>query len=200
MHGKTVCYMHGGTTPVGFGLPQTKTGTYSKVIPVRLRAKYHEAISSPRLLSLSNDIAMAESRLADLFTRVDMGESGALWQDLREALDSFALAQATGDIPAMNRHFATMQQLVQQGSNDYAAWAEIYKVWESRCKLIQQETKTLLSMQQMVTSQQLAVYFGVITDAITRAVVAHADEQSGRKILATISAEFARISDLEERS
>jgi hypothetical protein len=194
VRGMTKCRMHGGRTPSGPGHGAFRHGRYSKVLPVRLAARYEEAVSSPRLLSLRNDLAVCESRLMDLFGRVDTGESGALWQALREALDAFALAQAAGDIPAMTRGFATMRQLVRQGSDDSQAWAEIYRVWDTRSKLTQQETKTLVAMQQMVTTQQLATMFGVITDAITTAVLAHADEGSGRKILAQISEEFQRLS------
>jgi len=67
----------------------------------------------------------------------------------------------------------------------------------TRCKLVQTETKTLVSMQQMVMTEQLMTYFGVITDTINRALLAHADEGSARAILADISAEFGRISALE---
>jgi hypothetical protein len=155
---------------------------------------------NPQLLSLREDIAVAEARLVDLFSRIDTGESGALWAALREASDSFEVAQATSDLPAMQRHWATMRQLVQQGSDDHAAWAEIYRVWDSRTKLTQQETRTLVSMQQMVTAQELAVMFGVITDAINRSVTAHAPADIGRRILASISSEFAYIAEKEAQA
>jgi hypothetical protein len=36
MRGKAVCHYHGGKTPAGYGLPQTKTGKYSSLLPLRL--------------------------------------------------------------------------------------------------------------------------------------------------------------------
>jgi hypothetical protein len=159
--------------------------------------RYHEALASKDLLSVRDDVATADARLADLFTRVDTGESGALWQALRAALEQFALAQATGDIPGMDRQCATMRQLVTQGSDDYQAWSEIYKVWEHRCKLVQTESRTLMTMQQMVSTEELVTMFGVVVDTIQRAVLAHADEDSGRRILADISRDFAWIADRE---
>jgi hypothetical protein len=195
--GHNVCHIHGSKTPRGFGLPQTKTGRYSKVLPVRMAQRYHEALASKDLLSVRDDVATADARLADLFTRVDTGESGALWQALREALEQFARAQATGDIPGMDRQCATMRQLVTQGSDDYQAWSEIYKVWEHRCKLVQTESRTLMTMQQMVSTEELVTMFGVVVDTIQRAVLAHADEGSGRRILADISRDFAWIADRE---
>jgi len=191
--------MHGGTTPSGFGLPQTKTGKYSKVLPIRLQQRYEASRESPVLLSLRDDIAACESRLADLFQRVDSGESGHLWHSLRGIADAFSAAMTQGDVQAMHRHFARLRDLIGQGSADYAAWAEIQALWETRCKLTLTEQKTLVAMQQMVTTEQLMVYFGVITDAIRRSVLAHADPDSARTILAELSTEFHRVSVLEAR-
>lgn len=201
MHGRQHCYHHGGvTTTLGTANRHFKTGRYSKILPLRLAARYEEARTNPRLLSLSDDIATVEARLADLFQRVDSGESGHLWQALKMALDAFSLAMAAREVATMERHFATMRQLVQQGSDDHAAWAEIQTLWETRARLTQTETKTLLTLQQMVTTDQLMTYFGVITDTIQRAVTTHADTSSAQAILGEISAEFQRISVLEEEA
>jgi hypothetical protein len=193
--GHIVCHLHGGKTPRGFGLPQCKTGKYSKVLPLRLAQRYGEALTNPQLLSLKDDVAAAEARLVDLFSRIDTGESGQLWQGLREAADAFEAALGAGDAIAIDRHWATIQRLVTQGSNDYQAWSEVYKVWETRCKLTQQETRMLLTQQQMVSVEQLTHMFSAITAAIQRSVVAHADEDVGRRILAAISQEFDWIAD-----
>jgi hypothetical protein len=195
LRGYTVCHLHGGKTPRGFHLPQTRTGKYSKVLPLRLSARYHEALTNQDLLSLREDIAVTEARLTDLLSRVDSGESGQVWQALQHAADAFEAALQAGDTLAIDRHWATMQELVRQGSADYAAWAEIYKVRETRCKLTQKETRTLLTQQQMVTVQELSHMFGAITSAITRSVVANTDEATGRRILAAVSQEFNWIAD-----
>jgi hypothetical protein len=88
-------------------------------------------------MSLRDDIAVTESRLGDLFGKVDSGESGAVWQALRAVLEAFGLAQRAGDVATMQQHFTSMRELVTKGSADYAAWAEIYTVWGQRCKLVQ---------------------------------------------------------------
>jgi hypothetical protein len=195
--GHTVCHMHGAKTPRGYGLPQCKTGKYSKVLPVRLAQRYEAAKESQQLLSLRDDIAVCESRLGDLFQRVDRGESGALWQDLRAAMDAFALAQGRHDMASMDHHFATLRALVTQGSDDAAAWGEIYRCWEARVKLTRQEAQTLMTMQAMVSVEQLMTMMGTITDTIRRAVLAEADEVVGRRILGRISTDFAWIADRE---
>jgi hypothetical protein len=195
--GHHVCYIHGARTPTGFALPQTKTGRYSKVLPVRLAQRYEEAQANPRLLSVRDDLAVCEARLAELFGRLDTGESGALWQALRDTLDAFAVAQAAGNVAHMKQHLGTLRQLVSQGSADTAAWEEIMQLWDRRCRLVQTEIKTLVSLHQMVSTEQLMLYFGVITDAIQRIVTAHAEPACARTILGELSAEFFRLSVLE---
>jgi hypothetical protein len=195
--GKRVCHMHGGKTPAGYGLPQTTSGRYSKVIPLRLAQRYAEARASPVLLSLRDDLAACEARIGDLFLRVDTGESGAVWQALGTALDALNRAMSGNDLAAMQTHLATLRQLITAGNDDRAAWQEIQALWETRCRLTQTETKTLMTMQQMISTEQLMVMMGVITDTIQRAVTTHAEHDCARAILADISTEFARISSLE---
>jgi hypothetical protein len=197
MRSKTVCAIHGGKTPTGYGLPQTTLGRYSKVIPLRLAARYEEARTNKDLLSVRDDIALAESRLADLFSRVDSGESGAIWQALGAALEAFHRAMTGNDLAAMQGHLATMRRLIAKGADDYAAWSEIQKLWDTRCRLTQTETKTLITMQQMVTTEQLMLFFGSIAHAVQDTVTAHADPLIARQILGELSGEFQRISNLE---
>jgi hypothetical protein len=197
MQGTTVCYHHGGKTPRGYALPQTKTGRHSKVLTIRLAQTYAEAKENQRLLSLRDDLAVCESRLMDLFRRVDTGESGALWADLQATLAAFRQAQDHHDMVGMDGHFAALRRLVEQGSTDYQAWSEIYKVWETRCKLTREETRTLMAMQAMLSVEQVTVMMSVMTEAIQRAVLAYADEPVGRQILGAISADFAWIADRE---
>jgi hypothetical protein len=185
--------MHGGTTPSGFALPQTRSGRYSKVLPVRLAARYEEALGNKDLLSLKDDIAAAEARLGDLFERLDTGESGQRWQELRETLDAFTTALTMRDGPTMNRQLATIRRLVTQGSDDAHAWSEILKTWHTRCTLTATQTRTLQVAQQMISTEQLMLMLGVVTDAINRAVSTHAEAPVARRILADLSQEFTRI-------
>jgi hypothetical protein len=185
--------MHGGKTPTGFGLPQTKTGRYSRLLPLRLAQRYEEARANQDLLSVRDDLAVAEARLGELLQRLDTGESGARWQALCAALDTFAAALAVKDGATMTQQLQRMRQLATGGRDDHRTWQEILSLWDSRCKLTQTESKRLVAMQQMVSTEKLMIYFGVITNVIQQAVQAHAEPPVARNILAQLSAEFGRI-------
>ena len=199
MHGKTVCAIHGGKTPSGFGLPQTKTGKYSRVLPIALAARYHEGIANPELLSVRDDIAVAESRLADLFARLDGGESGQLWRDLRQALTFFETALATGDRGGLHGALETMRRLITRGTSDYAAWEDIHRTWIARCRLTETEHKTLMVQQQMVTVEQLNVYLALVTHALQQSVAAHTDQDTARAILGAAGTELKKLVALGDR-
>src|SRR4051812_1922543 len=94
MHGKAVCMMHGGKSPVGIASASFTTGRYSKAIPPRLLDRYHAAEADPARLALDSEIALTDARLADLLGRVDTGESGALWRDLAAAYRDLEAARA----------------------------------------------------------------------------------------------------------
>src|SRR5918992_3542816 len=77
--GREVCSMHGGKSLVGPAVNTYRSGRHSRYLPVRMAAKYQEAEHDPELLSLRDQIALVDARLADLLARVDTGESGSLW-------------------------------------------------------------------------------------------------------------------------
>src|SRR5262252_2850255 len=80
--GREVCVIHGGKTLSGAASGTYQTGRYSKSLPVQLAQRAEEARRNPRLLSLGDDIAVAEARLAQLFEAVESGEGGRPWEAL----------------------------------------------------------------------------------------------------------------------
>jgi hypothetical protein len=198
MHGRTVCYHHGGMSLIGAASRRFKHGRYSKVLPTRLAARYAESLANPTLLSLREDLAVCEARVADLLQRVDSGESGALWQQLRAVQEGFSQALVVRDVAQMRRQYTALEQLIEAGSADAATWQEIQHLWETRCRLTQAEVKLLVTQEQMVTTQQLLVCFGALTETIRTAVLAHTDQDTGRAILGDITAAFQAVSTLAE--
>jgi DNA-binding GntR family transcriptional regulator len=173
-----------------------KHGRYSKDLLTAMAARVDEARGNPELLSVSDDIALVEARIAEVLRQLGTGESGAAWQALKRALGEFSAALARGDMAGMTTHFEAMQALVKEGSGTARAWEELRRLEETRCKLVQTEMKTLQGLQQMMTIQQHLLLVSAQTDAVVQAVRAHADEGTGRKILMDVQAEFTRLATL----
>jgi len=195
--GSTKCKFHGGRSISGVAHPSYKTGRYSKVLPEALAARAEQARTNPRLLSLDDDIATNEARLATLFAGLEAGDVGAPWQALRQALDAFSAARATGNTAQMGEHFAAMQRLVTLGADQLTAWEEIRKHWELGRKLKETEVKTLHTMQQMVTAQQMMLVLTRMVQTFAEAVKAHADPAAARTILQRTMEEFTTLSTFD---
>ena len=154
MHGKTVCITHGGRTPQGIALPQTKTGRYSKHLPTRMLAMYEEAKADPELLALTDEIGVIDARMVDLLKRVDTGESGATWAALRKTYRAYQDALAKPDIGEMKVQLSHMGDLITEGIAEEAAWQDIRSCLEQRRRLVESERKRLVEMQQLVSADQ----------------------------------------------
>lgn len=168
--GRRHCRMHGGKSPVGPALPQWKDGGRSKYLPKRLLDDYQASLDNPDKLLLDADIALIDSRLSDVLRRVDSGESGRLWTELRETVREYEAAQRARDTASVALAVNTLVDLVKRGQHDSAAWAEITGLIERRRKLVESERKRLVEAQQLVHVEQAAALLALMVDAVRRHV------------------------------
>jgi hypothetical protein len=169
------CRMHGGKSLSGIASPRLSSGKYSTALPVRLAAKYEEARTDPDLLALREEVGLLDTRLLDLISRVDTGESGAIWEALQDAYADLQAAQRIKDATIrgvkLSEALGVIGELIMRGHTDYAAWNEIGQMLEARRKLVESERRRLVEMQQMVTTERamvlLAAVVGIIKEHIT---------------------------------
>jgi len=180
------CHWHGGKTPRGIALPQTKHGRYSKSLPTRMLAVYEAALVDPELLSTRDDMAKLVARLVDLHARVDTGEAGGLWRGVRVAWREYKRAQAGGKTDVMGAAAATLDRLIDDGVADYLAWDEILKTAELIRRLRETERKRLEALHATVTADQLAVFVGALTDSVRRHI-------TDRKVLDAIGRDIEQL-------
>ncbi len=197
IRGKTKCRMHGGKNPSGIAHPNYKGLGYSKSLPARLAVRYEEAVNDPRLFSMRKDAAACRARLHELFERLDSGESGEVWQHLGAAHAAFTLAVNSGDAVAMRKELAVMQEWIGKGQGDYAAWEDVRATWESLCRLTTTEQKTLVTMSQVMTYEQVALYMGVIAESIREIVVTHVDGKARQQMLMALETKLVALADLD---
>lgn len=187
--GKRVCTVHGGLTPSGPASPHWKDGGRSKYLPKRLLDDYQASLDNPDKLVLDEDIALIDARLSDVLRRVDSGESGQVWRDLREAKREYEAAQRARDTAAVAVAVNTIMDLISRGTHDSAAWAEVTGLIERRRKLVESERKRLVEAQQLVHRDQAAALLGLLVDAVRRHV---RDDAT----LRAITNEYARLTGL----
>lgn len=166
MKGKRVCTVHGGLTPGGIASPHFKTGRHSKHLPERMAEKYQESINDPELLALDAEISLVDARLEDLLSRVDTGESGALWKTAQSVFFDFRNANASGDQDKMTVALTELNRILNLGVDDYKAWDEIGNMLEQRRKLSESERKRRMDMEVVITVERQMVLLGAVVALI----------------------------------
>jgi hypothetical protein len=183
--GHKVCVIHGSRSPSGAASPHFKTGRHSRVLPVRLAARFEEAERDERLLELRDEIALTDARIADLLTRVDTGESGALWSALYAARGVMLAARRAGDVSRQAAALNQILNLIGRAHDDGAAWAEVFVLVEQRRRLVESERKRLHELQTCLTLEQASSMIAAISAVIKEHV---RDPEVLRKISAGVAA------------
>lgn len=180
------CYLHGGKSPAGLASGTFRTGRYSKALPARLLARYEQAQTDPDLLALREEVVLLDARLADVLSRVDTGESGALWKQARQAMHAFLRARVAGKKKEMHEALTALEDVITRGAADYAAWDEIASVIEQRRKLVESERKRLIEMQQTITAEKAMTLVQALLESVRQNV-------TDRQQLAAIQSDFVRL-------
>lgn len=164
------CRMHGGKSLSGPALPQWKDGRRSKVLPRRLMESYQASLADPDRLVLNEELALLDARINDVLVRVDSGESGQLWAQLRQTWREYEVARKARDPAVMAQSVTMLGELISRGHADAAAWAELRQLVQERRKLAESERKRLVEAQQVVAVDQALALLGLMVDAVQRHV------------------------------
>jgi len=168
--GSNRCALHGGKSLRGIASPSFKTGRYSKYMPERLVARYFESVDDPELLAMRDDISLVDARMSDLLKRVDTGEAGKTWAELKGAYKALVNFMKASDGVGVKASLDEMNKLINKGYGDYVAWNEVMGSMEQRRKLVESERKRLMDMQQVITVEDTLGLTMRIIDVIKRNV------------------------------
>lgn len=161
------CRMHGGLSPAGVASPRFKTGKFSRYLPERLLERYEEAQGDETLLELRDEIALTDTRLLDLLSRVDTGESGAIWKKLQQLWKEYQREEQTVKGTDL---LMEIGRTIAAGAADYAAWDEVNKQLGLRKGLSESQRKREIELQQGITAEQAMILIAQLTDIIRRHV------------------------------
>ncbi len=169
--GRNRCNLHGGHTPRGIESPHFVSGRYSKDVIGQLQTRYEKAVSDPDILQVRDEIGLVESRIADLLSRLDIGESKQLWERLKRVYGDVKVALKRGDTQAVSDALNQMGIIINKATDYHRSWDEILKAVSVKAKLSETEQKRLVAMKQMVTVEEtmgmLASVVAVIRENIT---------------------------------
>lgn len=164
------CRLHGGKSLKGIASGTYKNGIYSRHLPTRLVATYEETIADKKLWELNDKAALVNSRIVELLSKLDTGETGATWKALRETFYEMRQANNQGKTADFSRLMLVMENLIDAGNSDYLAWMEITQQIALYKSLSESERKHLDQMDRMITAEQVMLMIAAITDVIRQNV------------------------------
>lgn len=185
--GRKVCRKHGGLTPRGPASPHWKHGRRSRYpLPERLIDRYERGVTDPELLDLSHEIALVDTRSAELVGKLGTGESGAAWAEARAALELLQSGVSTSDNGTIQDGITALEAAIMAGERDFGLWANLMAFIEQRRKLVESEQKRRVAIEQNINVQDMVVITQQIVNIITRNV-------TDRPALERISAEIKML-------
>ena len=191
VRGSTKCRMHGGSSLAGIAHPQYRTGRYSKHLPAKLRANYEEAMRDEELLSSREEIALLSSRVAELAGRLQFGDSGNLWGDLREVFDELQAAMRGNKVERMTACLMRMGGIIKMGNDNEGMWSEIRDTCETLNRVRASENKRQVELRQLIAAPQAIALMMAVVQIVQRNV-------SDARTLNNIQREVSLLLDVDE--
>jgi hypothetical protein len=182
------CKKHGGASLVGSAAPGFKTGRFSRSLPVRLASRYEEALADTELADFTEDLAIIDSRLDDLFQQLDAGGGKEIFNEIKEAYRAFRYANQDGDKQAQREALRRLDENINRGSGESYLWTEIASLQEQRRKIILAQAKHLSLTNQTITVAKANVLISALLDAVRRNV-------DDRGALHRINQDFLRLTN-----
>lgn len=184
--GRKTCRHHGGKTPRGFALPQTKTGWRSLDLPTRLAALYEKTQHNDELISVRDDIRLIDALILGKFAKLDTGESGKAWELMRDAVDALHDGIAREDYPGCVKALREMRDVINRNIEHYATEQEITRQLEQRRKLVETDQRLTMQGEQALSVERVMLLVGAMLGVIK----VHVDNAS---TLAKIQEDFSRL-------
>jgi len=186
------CRYHGGASPGGLAASNFKHGRYSRYLPGRIAERYQEALQDDELLSMRDEVALLDTRLAELVRELEAGDSRDLWDDLHSIYQGMVRARQRGKTRDMARAIIEIGELIERGAGKWATWDAIGELMEQRRKLVESERRRMLDLQQYVTAERVMLLITAIVNVVARYV-------DDKRTLGRIAADVRELSAGEGR-
>lgn len=170
INGTTKCRAHGGATPRGMASPNYKHGRFSKYMPRHLLTHYKAAMSDGKLISLREDLAVIDARMAELMGRIEGRESANAWAQAREAQTIIRAGFGAQDTTMIQAGMRQLTDALSAGQADYKTWDELTKVMDVRRKIVESERRFMVELQQMLTIEDVTMIIDALASSIKRNV------------------------------
>jgi hypothetical protein len=160
--------MHGGASLRGMDSPTFKTGRYSKSIPDHLADRYRASLEDEERHDLRDEIALAESKVADCLHRmsVDPSDSDTLWLKLRNLERQMRSAQGTEQAQIL----AVLRETVRVGGEAAIASRELDGWIARKTRSVEADVRVAKVKQHFIRVEEYMAAMSAVLEVIRRNV------------------------------
>ncbi len=191
------CKFHGAHANRGLASPTYKHGKYSAFLPSRMVEHYEAALNDDDLLSLTNELALTDTILADYIRRLETGESGALWKAAQKTMRELIRARDShlpDSASIMGACLLELEQIILRGAREEAVRSEIQGWVETRRKVSESERKRLEAADVLIDVREAQAMLHAVALVVKESVERWVDDKaSQRAIFTDVSNAVARF-------
>ncbi len=150
------CHQHGGATPTGWDLPQTKSGEFSKHLKLELRADFERMLSSESLMSLEESIAFLKMRMNEIVAEYGGGASRALLKQMKENRAEYKrqMRQDEPDPALLRQLDRDLDKMIAEGSRAYTVMHDFTTTLGHTTRAIDARDRHVQNERMMITSDK----------------------------------------------
>lgn len=149
-----------------FAMDTTQRRSWTRFLGRRRLTELERALTDPELVSLRQELAVVDMRIAELRERTASGEGRRAWGRLRRRLEVLQIHIGEAKWDRVQETATEMKRIIEDGATDYERWQEIESLLELRRKLADTERKYEELHQLAIPAAQL----GRLFDDLLRAV------------------------------
>jgi hypothetical protein len=161
------CRLHGGQTPKGVASPHYEGAGKSQYLPDQLGDRMDEFLKDPSIVSVREDLALANVRLTQLMQEVEVGANADRWLKIQEIMPDVIEAFEKGKTKDLRRLLKKLETLVNEGAESEERWEDISDWIDTRRTLSQTETKRLKQGTDTLTFEEVRQVLDIITHTVT---------------------------------
>lgn len=139
---------------------------WAKILTRRQLTDFEQALADPKLISLRQEIARVDARLAEVDRRNKRGESEKAWSGIKAQIGILRKALDEKNDTAAADAMAMLDRITEVGAGDYAHWQEVENLILLRRKLADTERKYVELHELTVPKARLALLFSELHGAI----------------------------------
>jgi len=165
-----VCHKHGAGRPSRPGGITNKAisggnfARHSKYLPTGLLEKYEDYLLDPDTLNMSQEMALLDTRIAELLDMLGKMDVKQSWVWVGRAYSIFNRQSVSED--DWERGLELLNNAISSHEGDVNTWDEIKDIIERRRKLAETERRRIVKAQQMMTYQEANQFIAFLMSSI----------------------------------